>query len=132
MTRLYESVNAVGRSKGERSDCGVIAISIICEVSYDKAYKALERAGRKDRCRVYEGQLQGALNRLGYRIVQVTHKSEMSKPRTTKTIEQETGGRCLVFIANHVAALVEGTLHDWSIERNKRVTHYWKIEKQGD
>lgn len=131
MTRLFESVKGVGRSMGERSDCGVIAISIVCNVSYEKAHAALKSAGRRNKGLVYDFQLTQALKDFGYCCTGTIQKAQLLKPRTTKTIEREPGldGRWLVFTASHVAAMVEGTLHDWTTERNKRITHLWRIER---
>ena len=49
MPSQYLEVRKGSFGKNENNDCAVVAVAIVCGVSYDVAHAELKRCGRKDR-----------------------------------------------------------------------------------
>lgn len=127
-TRLYNSINAAGQAIGERKDCGVIALSILADIPYHKAHALLEAQGRKPGRSTHWAWFEAALKEAGFK----TTEKKWGFHRSTKTIEREkslAGGKWFIWTRSHYAAMVDGTLHDWSTTKALRVIGALKVEK---
>lgn len=105
--------------RGERSDCGVRALSVATGVCYDSAYAALARAGRKPRCWSYISQLALALVSLS-----LDHRATMytrggggagvvsGAPTLARFLREHPSGRFIVRRRGHFFAVVDGIVHD--------------------
>ena len=110
----YQQLAAIAaKHYNDRNCCTVIATAKACKVSYGKAFNALKREGRKTgrgtRPRVYIL----AMAALGYaaREIESDHVG-----RTIGTAERQLPprGTYLIHVRGHVAAYVDGKLHDWT------------------
>lgn len=130
-------------ARGEKNDCSVVAFSIVADVSYDEAHKAMKRQGRRDHAGMYycEAGMVRELRALGLNVSRIdpedfirqypgNHKSLKSvtthHPARFKKVWSD-GATYLFFTADHVAAVVDGNCCDWSIDRALRVTEIYKI-----
>ncbi len=110
----YQQLAAIAaKHYNDRNCCTVIATAKACKVSYGKAFNALKREGRKTgrgtRSRVYIL----AMADLGYAAREID--SDLIG-RTIGTAERylPQKGTYLIHVRGHVAAYVDGVLHDWS------------------
>lgn len=120
------------RLLGERNDCTVIACAVTCSVPYATAHDALENAGRLTGRGAPLAVQHRAFAALGFRIVPVNDarfengwarlyhgKGRLSRS-TTRTIGRRyPRGTFLAYTRRlgHVAALVDGEVHDWTAGR---------------
>lgn len=110
----------------EDNDCSVRAVAVVCGVSYRTARAALAREGRKPKGTATWGQIQQALQALGFDAWNV-------RPhfggRTVRTVEQELprGYRFILDMHAHVAAWNGHTLVDHATGSLRRVTSIFLI-----
>ena len=122
-TAKYQRLNSVGKDVyNERADCGVIAIAVMADVSYGKARAVLKRLGRKDRCGTKTQQLLDALKILTGQTWKTRVYSNANKHTVNKAVQYfREGDRALLLTHNHVCAMVDGVVHDWTQGRRHRV-----------
>jgi len=109
------------------NDCSVKAVAIACNVSYEKAHKALELSGRELNKGAYVYQMLGAITRLG-----CTYEDLSSwKGKTTKTLSLPRNDRYIVMTSGHALAVQFGLVKDYSDSRNFRVQRVLLIKKRG-
>lgn len=120
-TAKFERLNSVAKEVYDDKDyCAVIAIALMCNVSYGKARAALERAGRKHRKGTRTSEMLAALKE----ITGKEHKQRiLGKPFTMRRAAECVDHDALLLTAGHVvyynseAKVVE----DWSQQRRHRV-----------
>lgn len=155
MSELYSKSCQERKKFGETNDCAVIAISILCDVSYQEAWKALADAGRKPGKGTFRFQQITAIEKLtNKKLVRhdvehkfwVKEKSEFEqsirskypegydvKNLTLKQIEKFPGAwshitNALIFVRGHVAAFKDGVVHDWAAGKRKHIDEIWVLE----
>ena len=124
----------------ERSDCSVIAISILANVPYEEAYKVCEKLGRKKNEGMYMKDILKAFKRLRCRVepVSMIHKLESARDYmksthwfgySLKRVEEQLrpNRRYLISTSGHVSAYVNGRIEDWAAGRKKIVKKVWEI-----
>ena len=126
MDPLYNLIcNTPYRTKlKENNDCSVIATTIVTGEDYPVVHDKYKEAGRKTGRGVQLAQIK-----------QVTGKKfdAILKPNgskyTARTIAQAfPTGRYLIFFNGHVAAMVDGKIHDLYENRCARVIGYIAID----
>ncbi len=129
-TDLYRKLNTKSNEIGEENDCTVIALAIALNIQYEDAHAALELAGRKTMSGASWYTLFKAIDILDYKL------DEVRKPEEIKTIKKaeeyfKEKGHYILDTSKHVAAMIDGVVHDWSRGRALRVKRIFKVEKIG-
>lgn len=122
----------------ERRDCTVIAVAALAEVPYAEAHAMLKQKGRKDRRGPYLSVVFEALRALGCTVTRVDSRHIIQQyPGQHKGLCHLTthhpdrfpqvwanGKRYLFDTRQHVAAVVNGRMIDWSRNRALRAVAY--------
>ena len=126
---------------GETNDCTVLALAAAGNVTYEEAHAALKKHGRKNRkgpkaqTVIVNGQrhvgchaFQEACRELGigFRVM----ASEEFDAKTMTTAERDrklSNGRFVAYVRGHVAAIVDGTVVDWTQGRRHRIRSVWQL-----
>jgi|TARA_R100000093_G_C1935573_1_gene70216 hypothetical protein len=110
----YEQLAAIAaKYYGDRNCCTVIATAKACKVSYGKAFNACKREGRRTGHGTKPKVYLLAMASLGY------FAGDIQSPLIGRTIGKAERylpkkGTFLIHVRGHVAAYVDGKLHDWS------------------
>lgn len=126
----YDELRKQSDSFGEYRDCAVVATAIACRVKYKDAHAALKSAGRRDRKGTHRHTTWTAITKvLDCQIEKHPRPRQDNGSRyTTLTIGKRfPRGYYLVFVKNHVAAMVNGKVLDWTEGRRHRVQEVWKV-----
>lgn len=124
----YDSLNNISNSFKENNDCGVVALAVCCNVSYEDAHAALELVGRKRRRCTNRYMYEPAADLLDKKLV-LTNKF---KSRTIRTLERELDhGNYLVRVTKHSVGVNNGKVIDWSTGRCKRIVEIYEILDKG-
>lgn len=142
-SEMFNMLNSEAYARNETNDCSVKAIALACNVSYSTAKEVLAKFGRKDRRGAYTHDILAAARALGFTVTPVDikaivntypepHRSVLKgitthHPRRFNKVWPK--GNYLMFVPRHVAAVVDGQLHDWTINQAKRCTFLYKVEK---
>lgn len=124
MNKDYDALRAKSTLHSEDRDCGVIALSVCCDVSYEDAHVALELAGRAKRKPTYAYMYEPAVSLLNKRLV----STNKFKSRTIRTLERELDkGNYLVRVTGHAVGVCGGKVVDWSSGRCKRIKEIYEV-----
>lgn len=116
---------ASGR-KGSAGDCGVRAMAIALDLSYEECYcklaQANKDAGGKKSARngLKKSVYEKVLSRHGW----VWHSAPKFEGRKARCGDMPQG-RVIVRMARHFAAVIDGVLYDTWDSRDKMVYGYW-------
>ena len=114
--------------------CSVMSMMIATDLDYDDCFTALELAGRVKGQGAYTEQTLQALDILN---IQHEHISGIDinqhQPNGSRYTMHSIGklfpeGRYLVRVSGHIAAMIDGVVHDWTQKRKHKVTDVIKIE----
>jgi hypothetical protein len=147
----YKQVRTDGLAMNETNDCAVVAISIVCGVSYATAHAALKTQGRKDRQGAYRGTQLRAIESLGFYVASVyrhhikegiiakypaPHNTLQSAttyhPERFKKVWGAMESNLLLFTKRHVSACKDGVVKDWAKGKAKRIEEIWVVRKDKD
>lgn len=138
----FKQLRAEGNAQGERNDCSVIAVAVVCGVSYATAHRAMAANGRRPRGRAEHGSTEQSVRDLGCETrhlmgwdfstpENVQHKTlplyhVLRKGKTMTSIEpllqrHYSGRRFLIGVRGHIAAFDGQRLQDWSQGRRHKV-----------
>lgn len=137
----YQALYAETQATGEHNDCSVKAVSLATGVSYTAAKDALAARGRKDRRGTFPTQINAAIGAFGFRLEPVTPReiiSSYSSPHRNVLLNITTHhprrfakvwpkGTFLMYTCDHVLTCIDGVVHDWTINKAKRVTAIYRI-----
>jgi hypothetical protein len=139
---LFEALYEMSRKMKETNDCSVVAIAVLCGVTYQEAHAAMKAQGRKDRQGAYDFQIIRAARSFGKSIQRVEVQSIIDQfPGNHKTLKSMTTyhpirfrkvfesmvGSYMVFTSCHVCSLVDGKIIDWSNDKALRVTSMFEV-----
>jgi len=130
MRRYLKAKNARYRkAQGSRNDCSVIAISIVCRTTYKAAFIACEKVGRKPKGGLSSIYIGFVAKSLGFNLEVIAGlKQKNGSNYTAKTIgDKLKKGYYLVFTSDHVFAVVNGDVEDWTKNRKHTVTDVYKV-----
>jgi hypothetical protein len=134
------------KEAGERNDCAVTALAAVTGKTYKQVHKALKQAGREDRKGTFQGQAEKAAEALGFRLVRLPQSFIDSiiaqYPGIHKTLKHITTHHPVRFakvwdqvkepllfhVHRHYAGYADGQLHDWSVNKPKRVIDPYRLE----
>jgi hypothetical protein len=129
--QTYEQLNKQAIKKRDHNHCTVIATSTVCEISYDRAYKKLERVGRKHRRGTW--MFYEVVRRQGYDMQKVENTRGMT---VSKFAELYPKGTYLLHVRAHAIAIVNGVINDHTSEQvlkrksKRRIKNCHQIIKQ--
>jgi len=141
-TGLYHELRTASNGRNEKNDCAVLAVSVACKVSYEIAHKALEAFGREPGMGTSYTKIRRAIGVLGKRITVHNCKDFIARyPQAHRILKSVTthhparfnkvwrDGKAYILClkANHVAAVLNGELHDWSAGRALQAFAIWEI-----
>lgn len=139
-TDVFLSMCEDAKALGEDNDCTVKAIAITTGVPYKKVHAALKKAGRKDGKGATTFQMWSACEKLGFKMVAIPKvdflkkypKSANLKNITTNHPEKfnkvwKDGKNYIFSCSKHVAAVVDGVNHDWTVGRFMRVKTVYEV-----
>ncbi len=141
-TNIFSQINERSRENGETNDCAVKAVSIAARVTYSAALNELTLRGRKARTGTYTHDIITALRTFGKTVTAIDPRSIIDtypSPHNVKATCITTHhprrfakawpkGTYLLFVKRHVAAVVDGELHDWTVNSAKKVIAIYKVE----
>lgn len=112
--------------KGKK-DCGIRAVAIACEMSYQDARKLLKEYAKRGKQGsaaiargIYKEDMDAALRSIGWHW-KAAPKFEGRKARYSDL----PNGKVIARMAKHYAAVIEGELNDTWDSTNKMVYGYW-------
>lgn len=124
---------------GEDNDCSVVALAEIANISYELARDFMKKAGRKKGRGVRIPQIFAAIKMAGcdYDSSPV-RGAEIAKflgrKKLTVSMIEKYGmfrdGVYLAFVANHVLAIKNGEVRDWSKGRGFHIKTVYKIKSK--
>ncbi len=140
-TNVFLSVCEDSKKFGETNDCTVKSISITTGVPYEKVHAALKKFGRKDRKGASIFQMEMACKELGFEMKIRNKRDFMDKyPASGRKLKNITtnhpkkynkawkDGKNYIFsTSGHVAAVVDGVNHDWTVGRYFRVISVFEV-----
>lgn len=139
-TDAFLSMCEDAKSLGENNDCTVKAIAITTGIPYKKVHAELKKVGRKDGKGATIWQMQNACEKLGFKMVAVPKKNFLEKyPKSTNLKNITTnhpekfnkvwkdGKKYIFSTAKHVAAVIDGVNHDWTLGRKYRVKIVYEV-----
>lgn len=120
---------------GEKNDCSVKAVALVCGVSYETAHAAMAAQGRKQGRGASTTSIELAVIALGKQVELVNPKHVIAQyPGVHKNLKNVTthhparfpsvwknGGTYLAYIRGHVLAIVDGVVHDWTAGKSKQI-----------
>lgn len=145
-TEKFANVKAAAEAvtgKTADNDCAVKAITLTTGRTYKAVYAACKKAGRVDGEGTPLKVMKEALNSFGFKAVTVDPKVFISKyPKSKQNKKQVTtyqparfpdawkdNKRYILITCNHAAAVIDGTVHDFSNDESRQVKTIWRIEK---
>lgn len=112
-----------------KTDCGIRAVAIACDMPYQDARKLLKEYAQRGKQGsrmiskgVYKEDMDAALRSLGWRWV----KAPTFEGR--KARYSDIPGTAIVRMAKHYAAVIDGVLYDSWDSSTKMVYGYWAKE----
>ena len=145
-TEVFSRMHEESRAKGEKNDCAVKAVAVVCGVSYEEAHAVLKAKGRKEgqgtaivtireAVKAFgktprswgHGEVQDMISRYPGVHKNLKKITTHHPVRFKKVWSEEITDPVLIFTNNHVAAYRDGQLHDWSIGRALRALNVWSI-----
>lgn len=142
MNDTFYKLTLAAYRAGEKNDCSVKAVSVVCNVDYETARTTLAKVGRQPGRGANGLQIKTAIFQLGFKAIDVdlskftaatktVYNYNVNQP-TTKHMAKfpkvwRDGKTYLVFVRGHVAAVVNGDLIDWSGKTALRISHVYEI-----
>ena len=130
-TEKYQQLLAASNVMQENQDCAVMALAVVGDLSYTDAHCLLEMFGRSHRQSCYHHQTLQALAFLDLEIEDQTALwRDTMGGRTVRTLARVMKGhkgKWLVRTSQHVLAVEDGKIHDWTNGRLHRIQTVVKV-----
>lgn len=135
-SELYEKLTIEGTELEDDGYCSVIALAVLFGCDFESAQAVMAAAGREIGDGAYDSQIAGALYMAGWKVeAQWTLNAWERIKWNTKRIGRAIGwdeGYFLIFPRDHVAAMVDGQVHDYTADEFHRVYHVWQVNPSVD
>ena len=141
LTDTFVKLEAEKQEHGERNDCAVKATVLVTGKPYKVCLDALRAAGRKPRQGAWTSTILKVMKELGAKTEPVDPQSIIKEyPGIHSTLKHITThhprrfakvwpeGTYVLFMVGHVAVVKDGVLHDWTVNRTKRVTSIYRVK----
>jgi len=113
------------KEHGGKGDCSVKCVSIVCDVPYMVAHKALQQEGRILGKGATYFQIRQAITALGYDLEDV--EVEAKTMTTLDRDRQVQKGYFYALLRGHIASVVNGKIEDWSQGRRHKIIEVCKV-----
>lgn len=139
-TQTFSKLNEISFDAREYNDCAVKAVALVCGVEYKKALDKMTELGRKARRGTDFFIIDQAIKFFGKRTARIDKREIIANypsphrdvlksitthhPRRFNKVWPK--GTYLLYSKGHVSACIDGVVHDWAINRAKRV---WRMEQ---
>jgi hypothetical protein len=129
MTTTYRQATIDSIAMNESNDCAIKAVAIVTGTPYDTIHRLFKARGRIDGTATSATMTLDVMERdLGLTISIADIRQQSGRRYTVRTIPKARPiGRHLVYVKDHVLALVDGLVMDWTRNRMHRVEHIWTI-----
>jgi hypothetical protein len=129
---LPKQLAAKSKSFKEENDCAVKAVAIVCNATYEEAHATLKRLGRRDGRGTPMDVIMAAVKALGCHVTyngKHDHRGVNCGRRTINSLRLPEGGkgRWLVLTRNHILAVVDGKVMDWTEGRRHQARLAWEV-----
>lgn len=137
----YEDLRRSANELGEKDDCGVKAVAVACDISYEKAHAMLKEEGRKDRNGTAFRFTERVCAKLGKKLVRIHSCDFIDKypgahsklknvtthhPRRFNSVWKD-GKTYLFLTSGHILAVKDGVVIDWSVNNSLRVVYIYEV-----
>jgi hypothetical protein len=128
----YSELAKIGnRYYGDTNFCSVLAIAVVADISYGKAFHAYKRAGRRTRQGTYIQMQNSVIKSFNLKMTPDFDKMAIYQGKTLNNVLnacKNWSGRYLVYVRGHVLAIRDGICEDWTAEGSRRkVTTIYKV-----
>lgn len=131
MTKRYEKLLEVSQSINEANDCAVKAVAISASADYKYVRSLFRKHGRRDGHGTTQRSIYGVVGELGMQLELFSPRQPNWSRYTMCTIGKFCSqGRWIVLTAGHAAAVVDGTVEDWTAGRRHRVIEVFRVTKK--
>jgi len=128
---LPKQLAAKSKSFGEKNDCAVLAVAVVCNASYEEAHATLKRLGRKDGKGTPVEVIFAAVRALGCHVTfgdRINHNGRNMQRLTVRRVGAAIPkGRWLVLCRGHVLAVKDGEVMDWTDGRRHQARFAWQV-----
>lgn len=147
LTEKFGQIRQQIVASGDENACFHAAIAVLSELSFDVVQKAFAEAGRKNGKGTPFAVAIEACKALGFELKKLPTKWELdmiySYPGVHKNLKNITtrhpvrfakawaGQSVMLHVNGHVAAVKDGKMHDWTINRSMHVIAVYKLVKIG-
>ena len=130
--KKYEMVRKSSKKSQERNDCSVKAVSMAGRVSYKEAHRRCAEHGRINNKGMMNSQINSTLEDLGFELQLIENLYQKNGSKyTPKTIGKRLkAGYYIVYVKGHVFPVINGTVFDWSANRQHRIYQAYKIVRK--
>jgi hypothetical protein len=120
----YAELAKIGRRYyGDTNFCSVLAVAVVADISYGKAFHAYKREGRRTRTGTHVYTQQRVLK--GFKLTSKLDcdKTAIYQRKTLNNVFKDCKrwtGRYLIYVSGHVLAIRDGVCEDWTAEGSRR------------
>lgn len=140
----YKQIRLDGSTFEEARDCSVIAIAVVCGITYQQAREVCAQHGRKPKEGMTAHAILQAVRYLGFNATRIDLEEFKSRlpeghRRALKNLTTYHPRRFpglfpkdkayLAFSYAHVTAISGGEAKDWAAGRSKRITSIYEVTK---
>lgn len=122
----FAELRACGDAMGEKSDCAVIATSVVTGYAYPKVHEMYRILGRRRRCATPWVYTLGVFAQLGLKIQDISKFYDGASIRSIVPQLPEQG-KFLVRSRKHVSAVNNGVCEDWADDRKLYVQGIYQV-----
>lgn len=120
----YKELAKIGRRYyGDTNFCSVLAVAVVADISYGKAFHAYKREGRRTRTGTRQMMQHQVLNQFKLKSERDFDKTDTYYRKTLNNVFKDCKnwtGRYLIYVSGHVLAIRDGVCEDWSAEGSRR------------
>ncbi len=144
-TEEYSAMLMTSLASGDNNDCFPKAIAVLTGLPFETVVAAFAEAGRVTGKGTPWGIAREAIKALGFKLERMgpawwddmlesypgVHKNlkNITTRHPVRFAKQWEGVSVLMHVNAHVAAVKDGKMHDWSINRSKHVIDIYKVVK---
>jgi len=119
---VYHNANPKGK---KTTDCVIRALTVAIGIPYEQVLKELyETQLKTGYCLLDKHCFERVLDAHGFIKVKQPKKWDGTK-YLVREIDSLTGKRCVISMANHLTAAIDGSIHDIWDCRRKTIGNYW-------
>lgn len=125
-TVTFEECEKQREAMGEANDCTVKALAIAGGIAYTKAHYIMKQAGRRNRRGTHTPNIKKGFELAGFKLEKVKHTG---KTVTTITQDCAKSKRYVAITRNHILAITNGIVQDWTEGRRHRIETLFEVTK---